>query len=160
MTIATVSGPEKAALARAAGADLVVNYRTGDPAAAIRDRAPDGVDVIVELAPGANAQLDQAVLARAGTIAVYATEQSGSLELPVFPLMANNTRYQFVLVYTVPSAAKSQAVLDVSAAVAAGALRVGEEAGLPVHRFGLADTAAAQDAVEGGIVGKVLVDIA
>ena len=40
--IATVSGEEKAALARAAGADAVVNYRDDDAAEQIRAAAPDG----------------------------------------------------------------------------------------------------------------------
>jgi NADPH2:quinone reductase len=70
-----------------------------------------------------------------------------------------NLRYQFVLVYTVPAAAKRAAVADVSAAVAQGALRVGEEAGLPLHRYPLDQTAAAHDAVEAAAVGKVLIDV-
>jgi len=41
-----------------------------------------------------------------------------------------------------------------------GALEVGEEHGLPLTRFPLAETAAAHDAVESGTVGKVLIDIA
>jgi NADPH2:quinone reductase len=73
--------------------------------------------------------------------------------------MRRNVRYEFVLVYTVSAAAKANAVQDVSRAVAAGALRVGADAGLPLHRFPLADTAAAHRAVEGGAVGKVLVDV-
>ncbi|HEX6921427.1 MAG TPA: NADPH:quinone reductase, partial [Actinomycetes bacterium] len=47
----------------------------------------------------------------------------------------------------------------VSSAVAAGALRVGDEAGLPLHRFRLDQVAEAHAAVEGGAVGKVLVDL-
>ena len=154
-----MSGQAKAELALAAGAHSAVNYREGDPVAAIHDVTPEGVDVIVEVAPGANAELDRAVLRGGGTIAAYATEGSGPLHLPVFPMMQANLRYQFVLVYTVPAAAKVAAVADVSAAVAAGALRVGDEAGLPLHRFPLERTAAAHDAVEGGAVGKVLIDI-
>jgi NADPH2:quinone reductase len=73
--------------------------------------------------------------------------------------MARNIRYQFVLVYTVPPAAKDQAVADVSAAVADGALNVGEAHGLPLHRFPLVETAAAHAAVERGVVGKVLIDL-
>ena len=73
--------------------------------------------------------------------------------------MFRNIRYQFVLVYTVPQEAKETAVSDVSAAVAAGALPVGESAGLPLHRFPLERTADAHAAVEAGTVGKVLVDI-
>jgi NADPH2:quinone reductase len=44
--------------------------------------------------------------------------------------------------------------------VAAGALRVGEKAGLPLHHYPLDATAAAHDAVERGVVGKALIDIA
>jgi NADPH:quinone reductase len=156
-TITTVSSPEKAALAQAAGADVVLNYKTEDVPAAVRAQAPDGVDIVVEVAPAANAELNHAVLARAGTVAAYAADEA--LALPVFPLMANNIRYQFVLVYTVPVAAKDRAVHDVSAAVAAGAIRVGAEVGLPLHYFALEQAAAAHDAVEAGTVGKVLITV-
>jgi NADPH2:quinone reductase len=157
--VTTVSGPEKSALARAAGADTVVNYRTEDAVAAIRAAAPDGVDIVVEVAPGANRDLDVAVAAVGASIAVYATEGPGELGLPVWPLMQRNVGYQFVLVYTVPETAKRAAVEDVAAAVAAGALNVGEAAGLPLHRYPLDRTGAAHDAVQAGAVGKVLIDI-
>jgi NADPH2:quinone reductase len=73
--------------------------------------------------------------------------------------MPRHLRYQFVLVYTVPAIAKASAVADVAAAVADGALPVGEEAGLPLHRFALEQTGEAHAAVEAGAVGKVLVDV-
>ena len=157
--ITTVSGPAKAALARAAGAHVVINYRTEDAAAVIQGEAPEGVDLVVEVAPNANAKLNHAVLGRAGTVAVYATDGSGDLTVPGFPLMANNTRYHFVLVYTVPDGAKAQAVHDVSAAVSEGAVRVGDDAGLPLHHFPLDQSAAAHAAVENGAVGKVLITV-
>ena len=49
---------------------------------------------------------------------------------------------------------------DLNQAIDDGAFRVGEEAGVPIHRFGLGDTSAAHEAVEGGAVGKVLVTLA
>jgi NADPH2:quinone reductase len=158
--IATVSSPEKAVLARRAGAELTVDYRAGDAAEQVRAFAPRGVDLIVELAPAANFALDHAVVATGATIAVYANEGTAvDVTIPVRPMMVANLRYQFVLVYTVPELAKAQAVADVSVAVADGAIQVGEEAGLPLHRFALADTAAAHQAVENGAVGKILIDI-
>ncbi|MDX6454060.1 MAG: NADPH:quinone reductase [Gaiellaceae bacterium] len=157
--IATVSGDEKGKLAHAAGADHVVNYRSTDAVEQIRRDATDGVDVIVELAPAANAALDAAVLAANGTVAVYATDGGNELDLSVGDLMFRNIRYQFVLVYTVSRAAKGQAVADVVAAAADGALPVGEDAGLPLHRFPLDQTGEAHDAVERGAIGKVLVDV-
>jgi NADPH2:quinone reductase len=157
--IATVSSEEKAELAYAADAEHVVDYRRADAASEIRGHAPDGVDVVVEVAPGVNAELDAAVLASSGTVAVYALD--GGAELPVaWPLMLHNVAYRFVLVYTVPADAKDNAVADVSAAVADGALPVGEEAGLPLHRFPLERTADAHAAVEAGAIGKVLIDLA
>ena len=157
--VSTVSSDDKARLAVAAGAEQAVNYRAGQAADEIRALVPKGVDVIVEVAPAGNAVLDQAVLAPNGTVAVYATDGGAELELNVRELMSRNLRYQFVLVYTVPRAAKDQAVDDVAVAVADGALEVGEHVGLPLHRFPLERTADAHDAVEGGVVGKVLVDV-
>ena len=50
--------------------------------------------------------------------------------------------------------AKDQAVADVAAAVADGALEVGERVGLPLHRFPLERAADAHDAVDNGAVGR------
>jgi NADPH2:quinone reductase len=158
-TIATVSSEKKAKLARSAGAEHVAAYRVPGAAAQIRALAPGGIDVVVEVAPAANADLDDAILAPNGTVAAYATDGGGRLELDVGAVMGRNVRYQFVLVYTVTIDAKDQAVADVGAAVADGALPVGEEAGLPLHRFPLERAADAHEAVEGGIVGKVLIDV-
>jgi NADPH2:quinone reductase len=158
--IATVSGDEKARLAQSAGAHDIVNYRAPGAADEILRLAPDGVDVIVEVAPGANAALDAAVLAPDGTVAAYATDGGNEVSLSVRDLMGRNIRYRFVLVYTVPPAVKDAAVADVTAAAADGVLEVGTDAGLPLHRFPLEQTAAAHSAVEGGAVGKVLIDIA
>src|SRR5262245_15845909 len=72
--ISTVSGGEKAELAAAAGAQHVFNYRDEGVAGQIRAVAPDGVDLVVEVAAGANAELDQAVLRPRGTISIYAND--------------------------------------------------------------------------------------
>ncbi len=157
--LATVSGPDKAGLARAAGAHQVLNYRDPDAADQLRAAAPSGVDLVVDVAIGANAELDAAVLAPGGVISAYATDGGPTATLSVRDLMFRNIRLQFVLVYTVPGEAKRQAVEDVSAAVADGALRCGAEAGLALHHFALKDTGAAHTAVQSGTVGKVLIDI-
>lgn len=156
--ITTVSSSEKAELAAAAGAHHVVNYRTEDAAQAVRRVAHDGIDVIVEVAASANAALDASVIGPNGTVAIYASDPD-DMTIEAGSAMRTNTRYQFVLVYTVSPEVKRQAVRDVQAAAAAGALRVGEEAGLRLHRFPLEQTADAHAAVENGAVGKVLIDV-
>ena len=157
--IATVSSEAKAALATAAGAHHVVNYRIEDAAAAIRGLAPAGVDLIAEVSPAVNNELDLAVAANGGTIAIYANNGGDTFPVDVRRTFGLNLRYQFLLLYTLAPALLAAATEDVTAAVAAGALRVGETAGLPLHHYPLDATAAAHDAVERGAVGKVLIDI-
>lgn len=157
--VTTVSGPEKAALAAAAGAHHVVNYREGDAAAAIRAVAPEGVHLVIEVAPAQNAALNAAVTANRASIAIYANNGGDDMTIDVRPHMVLNTRFQFVLLYTVGDEALAGAVADVQAAVAAGVLEVGAAAGLPLHRFPLENTAEAHRAVQDGVTGKVLVDV-
>jgi NADPH2:quinone reductase len=138
----------------------VINYRVGDPAKEIKALVPAGVDLIVEVNPGVNAELDGAVLGLGGAVAYYsAGDLKEQIGVPAFPSMWNNQAWHGILVYTVSAAVKDRAVADVSAAVAAGGLRVGAEAGLPLHRFPLERTGEAHDAVEAGAVGKVLIDV-
>jgi NADPH2:quinone reductase len=151
--ITTVSSDEKAALARDAGADAVVNYREPGAAERIRELAPDGVDRVIEVALASNLELDLAVCAPNAAIVTYAADVAGP-ELPVRKLMVPNLTLRFVLVYTIPRDALAQAVADVGDALRAQALTT-----LPVHRFPLERTADAHDAVEHGAVGKVLVDL-
>jgi NADPH:quinone reductase len=148
--IATVSGPEKAALATEAGADLVVNYRSPDAAQQIQAFAGP-VDRIIEVALGANLALDLAV-ARPGTVIMTYAAEPADPALPVRACMTALATLEFMLLYRVPGAALDQAVADIGDALAAGDLT-----GLPVHKYPLAGIAAAHEAAEGGAVGKVLV---
>jgi NADPH2:quinone reductase len=158
--ITTVSGDRKAKLATGAGAHHVFNYKESDVAARIRDVASGGVDVIVEVAAGANAELDLAVLRPRGTISIYANDGGAPFNVDVRRNMGLNSRYQFVLLYTVGWELIAAAAADINRAIEDGAFRVGEHAGLPLHRFSLDDTAAAHAAVESGAVGKVLITVA
>jgi NADPH:quinone reductase len=157
--IATISGPAKAALATAAGAHHVINYRNEDSAAAITKLTPDGVDLVVEVAIATNSRLNIDVVKPRASIAIYANDGGGELTLNVRQNMIKNLRYQFVLLYTVGEAALMAAVEDITLALADGALPVGENAGLPLHRFPLAKTADAHQAVQDGALGKVLIDV-
>jgi NADPH2:quinone reductase len=139
--VTTISSPAKAALASAAGAHHVVNYRDSDAAA-----------------PDKNAELDGKVIRNRGSIAVYATT-GDPLVLDIRTLMTLNVRYQFQLLYTQGQDVRDSAAEDIIAAIADNALPVGVDAGLPLHRYSLAETAQAHAAVEGDIVGKVLIDV-
>jgi NADPH2:quinone reductase len=148
--VATVSSPHKAALAWAAGADLVVNYR--EPGAAEKVKSfTDHVDRIVEVAIGANLDLDLAVSAPGTEIVVYASEKTDPV-VPTRRLMNANIRLGYMMLYSVPPSQVAGCVAWVSDALAAGALSA-----LPVHYFPLDQVAAAHQAVEANVIGKVLV---
>jgi NADPH2:quinone reductase len=152
--VATVSGPYKAALAQAAGAHTVVNYREPDVVEKIRAAAPSGIDRFVEVALDQNLELDLAVAAPQALITSYAADDTSVAQVPVRQLMAPNLTLRFMLLYTIPSAELQAAIELTAAAIAAGAL-----SSLPIHRFTLDQIEAAHDAVEQGAVGKVVLDL-
>ena len=160
LVITTVSSDEKAKLARRAGAEHIIDYTTDDVAAAVKKLAPKGVDTIVEVNLQANAELDEKIISRGGIIVSYASDGDDRVSLPIGPAMGRNVRLRFLLTYTVSDDEKQDALGSVSEALAAGVLGAGEKAGLPITRFSLEETAAAHDAVESGVVGKVLIDVA
>jgi NADPH2:quinone reductase len=147
--VSTVSGPAKAELAARAGADVVVNYKDASATEQIRSLAP--LDRIIEVALGANFELDLAVSGPRTYIVSYAAEAQDPV-LPVRACMTANVTLRFVLLYGVPRPALHQAAADITRALADGALTE-----LPVTKFPLEEIAAAHDAVEAGAVGKVLV---
>src|SRR6202012_3722667 len=61
--ISTVSSPDKAQLAAAAGPDHVINYREQDVVAEVRRIAPHGVNTVVEVSAANNARIDAEILA-------------------------------------------------------------------------------------------------
>jgi NADPH:quinone reductase len=148
--VATASGPQKAELARKAGAAQVVNYRDADAADQIRAAAGQ-TDRVIEVALGANLALDLAVAKPGSMIVTYAAEPADPV-LPVRACMTANVTLRFILLYGVPRPALRQAAAGITAALADSALTE-----LPVHQYGLADIVAAHEAAEAGPLGKVLV---
>lgn len=151
--ITTVSSPDKAALAEAAGADVVVNYKESDGAAAILAAAPGGVDRIVEVALGENMELDAAVLAPHGTIVTYARTAHDPVVNVIKHMMGNQT-LRFMMLYDAGDGALADGIATVTDCLERGVLTE-----LPAHRFDLSEIVAAHEACEARVVGKVLIDI-
>jgi NADPH:quinone reductase len=160
--IATVSSPEKARLAMAAGSERTVNYRTQDTVAEILRFAPGGVDLVVEVSPAHNAAIDAAVAAPHRT----AREHRGVLgRRRSEPHLADRPAHGRQRPVPVPyrlhhrEQAKRSALQAIQVATADGALPVGADHGLPLLRYALSDTAKAHQAIENGATGKILIDI-
>jgi NADPH2:quinone reductase len=153
--ITTVSSPAKAELARAAGADHVVDYRrenVGERVMALTGNR--GADAVIEMDLAANARLLPGLLAPNGVVAIYG---SGAPEatIPFQFLLQNNATLKFFLVYLMPPQLRARATADLTRMLERGEL---------VHNvaqtFDLADIVAAHEAVESGkAMGNVVVKI-
>src|SRR3954454_1421468 len=141
--VTTVSSPQKAQLAAAAGATHVIDYRQQDVVTEVRKIVPHGVETVVEVAAAQNAAVDAQLVALNGAVAMYAATGDETVTVPVRPQMRANARWQFVMVYTVPERAKAIGVEDVTPAALDGPARAGEDPGLPLHVYPLAQTAQA-----------------
>ena len=148
---ATVSSPAKAAVASAAGAELVLD-RAADVVEPVRAWAPDGVERIVEVAIGTNVAVDAELIRPFHEISSY-----GRPDAPIVvprPLMVKNSGIHWILVYTMGEQAIADAVAEITRALEAGALTA-----LPSIRFPLEAISDAHDAVRDGALGKVLVEL-
>jgi len=151
--IATVSSEAKAAHARKAGADHIVNYRT--ERVAERVKALGGVDRVVDVDLGANLADSLAVLRPNGVLAGYASMGKPVLELPFYGHLALNVTLRVVLVYTMPDAAKAAAVADIERWA-----KTGRPQFSIARRFTLKEAVAAHEFVERGEkIGHVVLDI-
>jgi NADPH2:quinone reductase len=150
--IATVSSAAKAAHARAAGADEVVDYRAENVAERVRDLTGGrGVDRVVEVDLAANAALLPQIVARDGFCACYGSGKA-DMTLSFGPMILSGAAIRFFIVYELSDRARAEGVAQVNAWLEAGKLQ---------HAIGkvmpLADIVAAHEAVEAGsVIGNVV----
>lgn len=153
--ISTVSSPEKAKLAREAGADHTIDYKrepVGERVMAITGKK--GVDAIIELDIAANAKLIPRVLAPRGRVVVYGTGAAEG-EIPLMYCLRYAIALTFIYVYELDDAERTAAV---------GAITRAAESGKLINNIGmvfpLSLIAAAHDTVEAGqSLGNVVVTL-
>lgn len=153
--LSTISSPEKAALARQAGATDVVDYRGPDAAEQLRAATDgQGVDRIVEVDIAANAMLDQAVMRRGALWMVYG---SGAREfaMPFFPMIANNAVLRFFIVFHLGDAERARAIAALDGLLRRRALIHNIGLRLPLNEIAHAHEAVEQGRVAGNVVLSV-----
>ena len=152
---ATVSSEDKAALARDAGANTVINYRTQDVVRSVLDATSGaGVDRVIEVDIAANVAIDLEVIRRDGQLVVYGS-RSRQFQLPFFPLIAKNVLARFFIVYHLSVGDRVRAIALLHDWLVSGTLKHNIAA-----RFPLGEIARAHSIVEDGrAVGNVVVSI-
>ncbi|MDH5206509.1 MAG: NADPH:quinone reductase [Hylemonella sp.] len=158
--IATVSREAQAEQARLAGADHVINYKTEDVVARIKEitGSDAGVDRVVEVAFGANLATDLAVLKTGGVISTYSSDAVHDPAIPIWAMMYKHLTVHFVLVYAMPREAHDEAARYINEALQDGCFKH------QIHQryaFTLDQVVAAHEATESmSHVGKVLITLA
>ena len=100
-----------------AAATRTVALDSLDPAAAIRDHAPHGVDRIIEVAFSENVDLDAAVARNGTVIAAYATRDPRP-SFDFWPMLFDNVTIRLLGSDDFPADAKRQAAADLTQAAA------------------------------------------
>lgn len=156
--MATVRSGRDEVVAQRAGAHHVIRSDGVSPedlVERIQAHAPDGVDHVVEVAFGANVDVDEQLLVVGGSIATYATNDPKP-SIPFWPLVFKNVRLFFLGSDDFPWDAKATAARALNAA-----LREGTWPGYEIEaRFPLEAIAEAHEAVESrGGSGRVVVTL-
>ena len=153
--ITTVSGPEKAAHARKAGAEEVVNYRTENVGQRVKTLTNgQGVDAVIELDLSANGKDYPNILRPHATVVVYGMSSNEST-LPTLWLMRNSITLRLFLVYDLTAADRDACLSELNAPLQSNRL---------IHTVGrrlrLRDVALAHELSERGeVIGNIVLDI-
>jgi NADPH2:quinone reductase len=153
--LASVSTPEKAALARSAGADDLVFYQTEPLAERVLELTSGrGVDRIIELDLAANAAANLQMLRPGGECVVYGSGAS-TLQLPFFPLIARNIQLKFFIVYQLAPDERERAVSTLTRMLQHGVLQHNVAARLPLEDIAMAHELVESPRAAGNVVLKV-----
>lgn len=153
--IVTVSGPEKADVAREAGADILVNYKTADLSSAVREATlGEGVDRIIEVDLAANINSDITVLHPDGEVIAYGSG-AGEISVPFSPAIRKGVRISFFIVYNLSPEIRARAITDLSMLMEANQLRHNIARRLPLARISEAHELVEQGQVIGNVVLEV-----
>lgn len=154
--ITTVSSEKKAELARASGASHCIDRIEENVVERVLEIAPDGVDHIIEVDFGANADLDAQVLKVGGRIAAYSSPSDRHPSMPYYELQMRGALIRLISNVRIPTLSIDNAIEAINCGLVEGTLNPPIAA-----EFELADIAAAHEFLESGAsVGNTVVKVA
>jgi NADPH2:quinone reductase len=153
--IATVSNDAKAAHARAAGADEIINYKTEDVAGRIKTLTGGrGVNAVLEMDIAVNAKYYSSILAPHATVVVYGSSANDAT-LPSLSLMKNSITIRLFLIYEITDADRGAGIAELT-----GLMEKAQLKHAVARRLPLGEIAAAHEISERGeVMGNIVLDI-
>ena len=154
--ISTVSGGDKATVAKAAGADLVVNYKTDNVIEAVNDFTKgQGVDRILEVEFGGNLSVSEQVIKNNGVIAAYGSVAEANPSLPFYNLMFKGVKLNTYLIYIVSEKDRADINKGITSALSDNVLTP-----IIAESFNLSEIINAHQSIEeGSVIGNVVINI-
>ena len=151
--IASAGNAERAAGARALGADHVIDRSSEDVVTRILELTGGrGVDRIAEVEFGGNMPINAQILAQDGVIASYASAHAPKAEITVSPRRARNMSMHFVFVYMLNPRAIVDTCALVNAADTQGALKHRIAGTFPLEQLAEAHAQAERESGTGHMV--------
>lgn len=153
--ITTVSSEAKAVLARTAGADVALNYKSEAVVERVRDLTHGkGLDRIIELDLAVNGALDLDMLRTGGELVVYGSSPQ-PLNLPFPVLLSKNLQLKFFMVYHLDEGDRARATSALQRLLARHELVHNIALRLPLERIVDAHEAVEQGRTVGNVVLQV-----
>jgi NADPH2:quinone reductase len=155
IVISTVSSEVKAAHAKQAGADAIINYRSEDVGERVKAlTCGHGIDAVIEVDLSGNAGLYPAVLRPHAIVVVYGTS-AGEAVLPALWMVQKSIALRLLLVHDMNAAERTAGIAELGQWLKEG--RLGHTIGL---RLPLERIAEAHEIAErGDLLGNVVLDI-
>ena len=154
--ISTVSSDDKATVAKAAGADLVVNYKTDNVIEAVNDFTKgQGVDRILEVEFGGNLSVSEQVIKNNGVIAAYGSVAEANPSLPFYNLMFKGVKLNTYLIYIVSEKDRADINKGITSALSDNVLTP-----IIAESFNLSEIINAHQSLEeDSVIGNVVINI-
>ncbi|HQG03339.1 MAG TPA: NADPH:quinone reductase [Thermoleophilia bacterium] len=150
--LTTVGGAEAADLVRSLGADEVIDYKTEDVVARVKELTDGrGVDLVHELVISANLATDLKLIVKGGRIVCTGEGPSSQVSLPIGEALGVDATLLFMSLNNAGRAGVAAIMREVAAMAADGTVRAVVGATLPLR-----EARRAHEMLEGEHVGKIV----